>query len=295
MPFYRQIAFVCHYSASLESNLREVFRLKKMFGASITIICFGKHAQDLSHLQNLVRGLNNSAEEVPIYWEYKQKLSKILTLCYKHDVDLLVQEASKRQNKLPSFAFVNHVHSKEKYYVSSFARRLLHKSPCSLMFLLDKKTPPQQGKGQLLISTNEQAEVQNVLKHGFAWAKAAELKQVFILKEAKMMGLSLILSDAYTEQEVVQKHDTVIADEVDSIYQSILSLERPEGMDLKIEVSSEKAGYELARFSSVINATLLVANIRDYQTNFLQRFISNHLEYILSNLPCNLLLVNHQN
>ena len=63
------------------------------------------------------------------------------------------------------------------------------------------------------------------------------------------------------------------------------------GVNTHIKIITGKSGYELRKFARKINADLLVVGAVRRKLRFLDRLFINNLEYIIEDIPCNLLIV----
>ena len=52
-----------------------------------------------------------------------------------------------------------------------------------------------------------------------------------------------------------------------------------------------KEGYSIGHFAEIWGADLLVMNSPDKKLGFLDRFFPHDLEYVLSDMPCDLMIV----
>ena len=70
-------------------------------------------------------------------------------------------------------------------------------------------------------------------------------------------------------------------------------LEKCDAGDVKVidKVIKGKPGYAISKFSKDKKADLLVINSPDTHLNVFDRIFTHDIEYILADLPCNLLIV----
>ena len=93
-----------------------------------------------------------------------------------------------------------------------------------------------------------------------------------------------------SDQETVLVKSTFTRDENSKI-SSMLMLVDKKNMDIKVKTVSGRSGYTIAQFARHAKADLLVVNSPDHHLTIFDRIFSHDLEYVLNDLPCNILLV----
>lgn len=146
-----------------------------------------------------------------------------------------------------------------RYYSGSIARQIIRKSNCSLM-LLDQADRFPQAYAHLAIFADQHPKTPDTL------SKSLEIGQAL-----KAVRLDVL----------VENGD----------YSKRLSLPTPASFSINIQEISGAQGYRLDQFSKEHSTNLLVLNSLDTKLGFLDRVFTHELDYLLSELPCAVILV----
>lgn len=111
-----------------------------------------------------------------------------------------------------------------------------------------------------------------------------------MVKDIKMYGFTMAVAGEDPEHAYSETRRKIVQDKIEEV-QKVLARCPSQGLKVNIKIVAGKSGYELARFSRAAEARLLVVQAPDRNLNFLDRMFPNDLEYLLADLPGNLLLV----
>ena len=67
-----------------------------------------------------------------------------------------------------------------------------------------------------------------------------------------------------------------------------------ENVRINIKVIAGKSGFELRKFTRQVKASLLVMGAVKKKLDFIDRLFTNKMEYIIEDIPCNLLIIKSQ-
>jgi nucleotide-binding universal stress UspA family protein len=200
----------------------------------------------------------------------------ILKLCKLNIVDLLVLGALEKENIL-------------KFYLGSIARNISRKAKCSVLLLTNPTDEPQKFK-KIVVNGVENPKTIHTINTALYLAKNIKVKDVTIVNEVDVPGLAMAIADDSTAPQTKEIKKN-FADESEETLQMIL--EKCDAGDVKVidKVIKGKPGYAISKFSKDKKADLLVINSPDTHLNVFDRIFTHDIEYILADLPCNLLIV----
>lgn len=273
---FNKIALAIAFSPRMEALICEAKRLKDIFDAELLLIHVGEKNPELENsLQQLLlkHGLNDS--KIKTIWEKGNPAKKIIHTCNEENVDLLVAGALKTEGFF-------------KYYIGSIARKIIRKSNCSVLMLvepLEKPTPFDK----VVINGTQQEQTPFVIRKGLEWCKMDQAKQIYVVNEIKMYGLQMATAGEGGEGEIANTRRKLVAEEVLYVENILKTLDKGD-LKVNIKITCGKWAIELARFAVDVKADLLIVG-DEGKLGFLDRLFPHDLEDILNDLPCNLLIV----
>ncbi|MDX5477562.1 MAG: universal stress protein [Cyclobacteriaceae bacterium] len=276
---FTKIALAIAFSPRMEALICEAKRLKDIFEAELILIHVGERLpENESALDKIIQKHDINKEKVKIFWEKGNPAKKILHVCKEEKVDLLVAGALKTEGFF-------------KYYIGSVARKIIRKASCSVLMLIE---PMENSSSfdKVVINGTQHDQTPYVIQQGLDWCKKDKAKQVFIANEIKMYGMQMATAGEGGEGEISSTRRKLVAEEVTYVENILKTLDKGD-LKIHIKITCGKWAIELARFASDIKADLLVVG-DEGKLGFLDRLFPHDLEDILSDLPCNLLIVKKQ-
>ncbi|MGY6520235.1 MAG: universal stress protein [Mongoliitalea sp.] len=272
---FKKIALAIAFSPRFAALIAEAKRLSEIFDAELILIHVGE--QDESQMNVLTQILQDMGihQKTKVFWEQGKPANKIMEVCEKQGVDLLVAGALKKEGLL-------------QYYIGSIARKIIRKSKCSVLMLiepLEKPTPFDK----VVINGTQQEQTPRVIARGLDWCKIDQAKQVFIVNEIKMYGMQMATAGEGGESEIANTRRRLVAEEVAYVENILKGLDKG-NLKVHIKITCGKWAVELARFATDVKADLLIVG-DEGKLGLLDRLFPHDLEEILSDLPCNLLIV----
>lgn len=272
---FKKIALAIAFSPRFSALIAEAKRLSEIFDAELVLIHVGE--QDESQMNMLTQILKDMGihQKTKVFWEQGKPANKIMEVCEKQGVDLLVAGALKQEGLL-------------QYYIGSIARKIIRKSKCSVLMLiepLEKPTPFDK----VVINGTQQEQTPRVIARGLDWCKVDQAKQVFIVNEIKMYGMQMATAGEGGESEIANTRRKLVAEEVAYVENILKGLDKG-NLKVHIKITCGKWAVELARFATDVKADLLIVG-DEGKLGLLDRLFPHDLEEILSDLPCNLLIV----
>ena len=275
----RKIGLAIAFSPRIEALLAEAARLKKMWDAELLLIHVGDHGEkeELQLKQLLVATGLGEENAVRIFWETGKPSERILLTCKKERIDLLIAGAIKKENLV-------------QYYLGTVARKILRKADCSVLLLTNPSTTPQLFKN-IVVNAEDSPFVEEALITACHIGLRDKASWLHVVREIKMYGLTMTVSEQYSEEEYENMRQRLVKDEVENV-EKILQRIPHEGLKINIKLVSGKSGFELTKFAQRKQADLLVVGAPPRRFSFFDRVFTHDQEYILADLPCNLFIVN---
>ena len=277
------IATAIAKSPNLEANIFESIRITSMLGERLVLIHVGQHTEED---EKLVRGIVDSCNvkvmEVELVWGEGDPVDVILDVSLEKKVDLIIAGALPREGLL-------------RYYLGSIARRLVRGANCSVLLM----THPSKLKntcGKIVVNGLDHPKTPYTIKIAATVAGLFGSSELTIVEEVDPSQIGTKVEDDDSLQKAVEVRDRIEDKEDKRIRNVIEGL----GHELPFKITQKcifgKRGYSIAHYAESSNADLLVMNSPDTKLGFLDRVFTHDLEYVLSELPSDLLIVHsHEN
>jgi nucleotide-binding universal stress UspA family protein len=277
---FKRLALAVAFSPRLEAMMCETKRFAKLFDAELLFIHVGERSDEIeTKLTQIIQNNGFDLSKTKIIWELGDPGKKLIETCKRENVDLLVTGALKRESFF-------------RYHFSSVARKIMRKAETSLMVLLEPSQNPSPFKC-IVINGTDHPHTSEIIKKGIELAIIENAKSVHIVNEVQLMGLRMSMAGEDSATQVEDLRRNLVKEEVQKI-EDILSDIDKGGLKVNIKIVSGKPGYEMARFAEKMHADLLVLRAPDHKLNILDRFFPHDLEFILNDLPSNLLIIQHK-
>jgi nucleotide-binding universal stress UspA family protein len=279
IPVIRKIGLAIAFSPRLEALLAEAARLKKMWDAELLLIHVGNRGSELEErLQELLHSAGLSGENsVRIFWETGKPSERILSTCKKERIDLLIAGALKKENLV-------------QYYLGTVARKILRKADCSVLLLTNPSKAPNLFKN-IVVNADGSPFVEEAIITACHIGLKDRADWLHVVREIKMYGLTMTVSERYSEEEYENVRQNLVKDEITNVEKILLRIPH-EGLKVNIKIVSGKSGFELGQFAQRKQADLLVVGAPQRRFSLFDRVFTHDQEYIFADLPCNLLIVN---
>lgn len=274
---YSKIALGIAFSPTAEAMLSETARLARLFSAEVLLIHVGERTADAeTRMNEMIERCNMRRDNLSVIWEPGDPARVILDSCKKHHVDLVVTGALKKENLV-------------QYYVGSIARKVLRKAACSVLTIVHPSKAEKPNKN-IVVSAEDSTYIAEAIFTACRLVPRDTGAWVHIVRELKLYGLTMAASDQYTEEEYDDVRQGLVKQEIQKV-EEIMQRISHEGIRINIKMVSGKSGFELPRFAERKNADLLVVGAPPRRFSFFDRVFPHDIEYILADLPCNLLVV----
>jgi nucleotide-binding universal stress UspA family protein len=274
---FETIAVAVSFSPRCLPVLAEAKRLSDLLGAALILIHIGAKTSDkekkLDELMNQV-GIDDSQSRV--IWMEGDPVETILKLCKLNIVDLLIIGALVKENFL-------------KFYIGSIARTISRKAKCSVLLLTNPTEEPHPYK-KFVINGIENPKTIHTVNTAFYLAKHLNVKDINIVNETEILGIDVAPVYENRDAETKKSKKLSVAETEENVSSIIEKNKSPE-LNINIKNIKGKPGYAISKFAKDKKADLLIINSPDVQLSFVDRIFTHDIEYILADLPCNLLII----
>ncbi|NER14240.1 universal stress protein [Leptobacterium flavescens] len=267
------------FSPNLRANLYEAMRLSTFFGAKLILVHVGpKTPQKEEVLELIMSEFEESAENVDVVWKEGNPVNVILEACKSFNVDLLILGALQKEQLF-------------KYYLGSIARKITRKAPCSVLLLINPSVNRVACK-HIVVNGLEDPKTREAIHISFGVAKDLGANRVTIVEEISQNEVHVVVSDDRSLRKAtimkarIEKRETT---RVNDILKAI-----PEQLKTDINIKTQsifgRRGYSIGHYAKLVRADLLIMNAPN-KLGLIDRIFPHDLEYILSEIPTDVLII----
>ncbi|MCI2228306.1 universal stress protein [Polaribacter sp. MSW13] len=264
------------FSQNLKPNLFEAIRLANMFNAELVGVHVGKKTEEkTSKLNLLLSETDDLKKPLKTIWQEGKPVNVILQTCSKETIDLLILGALQKENLY-------------KYYVGSIARKITRNAPCSVLLLIKpsvKRVPCKH----IVVNGLKDDRTEETIKSAFMVSKSLNCNKITIVEEISQAEIQIKVNDDLSLRKANIAKDRIKKRE-DTRVQNILKEIDCNSLTVKIQSIFGKRGYSIGHYAKIKRADLLVMNAPK-KSNLLDRIFPHDIEYILSGLPTDVLIV----
>lgn len=264
------------FSPNLKPNIFEAVRLANMFDAELVGVHVGvKTDQKITDLKALLSEAEPLKKTFKAIWQEGNPVDVILETCALENINLLILGALQKENLL-------------KYYVGSIARKITRKAPCSVLLLI-KPSLKRVPCNHIVVNGLKDERTEETIKTAFLFAKSLKCGKITIVEEVSQNELQVKVSDDKTLRKATITKERLKTRE-DQRVKTILKDIICDDITIKTQSIFGKRGYSIGHYAKVKRADLLVMNAPN-KLGLLDRIFPHDLEYILSQLPTDVLIV----
>jgi nucleotide-binding universal stress UspA family protein len=264
------------FSPNLKPNIFEAVRLANMFDAELVGVHVGeKTDQKITDLNLLLKEADTLNKSFKVIWQKGKPVDVILQTCTNQNIDLLILGALQKENLF-------------KYYVGSIARKITRKAPCSVLLLIKPSVVRVTCK-HIVVNGLSDNRTKETIKTSFFITKKLNCKKITIVEEIKQEELHVKINDDTSLRRANIAKER-IKNREDRRVKSILKEIDCSNLSVKTQSIFGKRGYSIGHYAKLKRADLLVMNAPT-KSGILDRIFPQDIEYILSELPTDVLIV----
>ena len=274
---FETIAVAVSFSNRTQFVLAEAKHIADACGAVLILLHIGeKTKKKEQEMDGIINQAGINSREIRLIWMEGEPVETILRLCKLNIADLLILGALEKENLL-------------KFYLGSIARNISRKAKCSVLLLTNPNKERQIYK-KFVVNGIENKKTIHTINTSLYLANKLKAKDVIIVNESDVTGLAMAMADDSTAPQTKEIKKN-ITEEMSERIQSILNNRDTGNVKVSDKIIKGKSGYAISKFAKDKKADLLVINSPDTNLNVFDRIFTHDIEYILANLPCNVLIV----
>ena len=271
------------FSPKLEINILETSRIAHFFGARLILMHVGDHNPEKEvQLQAILQGVQYSDVRIETHWRNGRPIPAILQACREFNIDLLVLGARQHENLF-------------QFYVGSIARKLTRQVVCSVLLLIRPsaiRVPCQH----VVVNGLDAPETPFAIAMAFYAAHALGAKQITIVEEILQKEVQVTVEDDRSLKRANIMKERLKWREESRVRKILKTIPKKQlkGLTVKNQSIFGKRGYSIGHYAEVVRADLLVMNAPE-KSGLLDRIFTHDIEYILSDLPTDVLIIRKKN
>lgn len=264
------------FSPNLKPNIFEAVRLANMFDAELVGVHVGtKSDQKKAALKALLLEADPLKKPFKAIWNEGNPVNIIIETCTSEQIDLLILGAIQKENLL-------------KYYVGSIARKITRKAPCSVLLLI-KPSVVRVACNHIVVNGLKDDRTEETIKTAFVFSELLHCNKITIVEEVSQGELHVKVSDDKTLRKSSIARERLSTRENQRV-KHILEDIKSKNITVNTQPIFGKRGYSIGHYAKVKRADLLVMNAPN-KLGFFDRIFPHDIEYILSELPTDVLIV----
>ena len=274
---FETIAVGIAFSPLMQKVLGESKRIAEACNSKLLLIHVGEKTQEKEQwLKDVFFKENFDEKKVKVIWAEGDEVDTLLKVCKLNIVDLLVVGALEKENII-------------KFYLGSIARTIGRKAKCSVLLLTGSPISPKNPKVIVNAGVDHPKTI-HTINTALYLSKNLGVKEVSLVHEVHAPTLAMTMADSSSAPEVTKiKKD--FTEEESSKLHALIEKCNTEALKINEKVIKGKPGYAISQYAETKKADLLVINSPDTNLTFLDRIFAHDIEFVLADLPCNLLIV----
>lgn len=274
---FETIAVGLAFSPRLETVITEAKKLADACDSKLVFIHVGEKSKEKENkLEDILFKNNIDSKKSKVIWVDGDVCDTLLKLCKLNIVDLLILGALEKENFI-------------KYYLGSIARNISRKAKCSVLLLTG--TISYNSKQKIIVNAGvDNPKTIHTINTAIYLARNTCATEVTLVHEEHVPGLAMAISESNSAPEVT-KIKKELSDTDNLKLQALVSKCDSQNIKIKEKAIKGKPGFAIRQYAEIEKANVLVINSPDMHLTFLDRLFTHDIEYILAELPCNLLIV----
>ena len=268
------------FSPNLKANVFEAIRLTSFLNAHIYFLHVGsKSVAKEKAFTDILGDSPVKSKKLSVIWKKGEPVKTIQEQCKKNNIDLLLLGAMQRENML-------------KFYMGSIARKLTRNAPCSVLLLI-KPSLIRKPTQHIVVNAFESPQTESTILSAFHFGKALDVKKITLVEEINRSEVAIEADDDLSLRKVTLRKEELNQRELTRVTEILSHI--PDSLLMGIKVRSQNIfgtrGYSIGHYAKVVRAELLIMNAAENRKGFLGRIFPKDLEYILSELPTDVLII----
>ncbi len=268
------------FSPNLKNNIFEAMRMVDFFDCRLNIVHVGEKTDEKENtIKKLISGFSEDDDEkVKVIWKEGDPVEVIIDTAKENSADLIMLGAIPREDFL-------------KFYIGSIARKITRRAHCSVLLLI-KPSEDLRPCNHIVVNGIKDEKTKRTILDSFEVAQNLGAQQLTIVEEISHQEVKVIveddkslLKDTLIKEQLAKEEDQRVQHILDDVPRDLKT-----GILIKTQSIFGKRGYSIGHYAKVVAADLLIMNAPE-KTTFLDRIFPHDLEYILSELPTDVLIM----
>lgn len=276
---FQTIGIGVAFSPNLKANLYEAARLSLFFESKLVLIHVGEKSDDKKQqILDIIQTFVDDHLNYELVFKTGNPVDVILSVSEEKKVDLLILGALQKEN------FV-------QYYLGTIARKITRQANCSILLLI-KPSVERIPCAHIVVNGLDNPKTKQAIATAYYMSHKLQSKKITIVEEITKQEVAISVDD----DESLRKSAIAKArlkEREDSRVHQIIS-EIPEAYKAHLVTKTQsifgKRGYSIGHYAQFVRADLLVMNAPT-KTSFWDRIFPHDIEYILSELPTDVLII----
>jgi len=276
---YNTIVVGVAFSPNLKANVFEALRMSVLFNASLIMVHVGeKSGEKEKILQKLVVAFPDTLPPYSVLWKAGHPVEVLLDACVSENADLIILGAIQREELL-------------KYYVGSVARKLTRKCPCDVLLLI-KPSVERIPCSHAVVNGLAHKKTEVAITRAFYVLNALGANRLTIVEEIPEDDVAVKVDDDRSLRKSTIVKERITLREKTRVGRILANIppQTKANVQHNIQPIFGRRGYSIGHFARVKRADLLVMNAPQAHSVW-DRIFPHDLEYILSDLPTDVLIV----
>ena len=279
LPYpFENIAVAITFSPRYKSVIREAARMARLYDSKLTLIHIGVlNDEQRNKIIQCVEDCNIMNTSYTIITKKGPIVETILNICKQNLVDLLVFGALKKESVI-------------EHYVGSIARKISRNAKCSVLLLPNPQDDPQPFH-KVAVSAVDRSKTPLTIGTAVYMAKYESAEVLHKIGEEYIPMFESAYADSSTDDELDDQKTEFIHQSKTRMNKILCDIPDASKINIKKRVIFGKPGHSIHVFAKSCNPDILLVNSPKKQLGILDRLFPHDLEYLLEDLPCNLLIV----
>lgn len=279
MHSFHKILIGVAFSPNLIANIHEAIRLSNMFNAELVCVHVGNKTHEKeAKIQKIIDNAPSLDSKLTLVFQEGDPVNVILETCKNEAIDLLVLGALQKENIY-------------KYYVGSIARILTRKASCSVLLLIKHSVERNPCK-HITVNGLKDPKTEETIHTSFYVAQKLGCQKITIVEEVTQQEIHANANDDISLRKMKIEKERIANREEIRVKDILTHISKNDknGIDIKTQSIFGKRGYSIGHYARVVRADLLIMNAPN-KTRLWDRLFPHDIEYILSELPTDVLIV----
>ncbi|WCO01697.1 universal stress protein [Psychroserpens ponticola] len=267
------------FSPNLKANIYEAARLSLFFESKLVLIHVGKTSSEKEQkLQDILVPFIKQNLNYEIVFKTGEPVDVILSTSEQKQVNLLILGALQKENFM-------------QYYLGTIARKITRQAKCSILLLINPSVERVPCKHIVVNGLND-PKTKQTISTAYYVSHKLQSKKITIVEEITKQEVSVSVDDdrslrksAIVKERIKRREDSRVKQIISEVPQHFKT-----GLQTKTQSIFGKRGYSIGHYAQFVRADLLIMNA-PLKTGFWDRLFPHDIEYILSELPTDVLII----